>query len=123
MRSARSGSSSAARNPVEIVWTIAASAIDRAYSASECAKRPVHARHRVTESGHGDSDGKRTPGAAIARADARALSGRRGPRRARRSADLLRGLRRRRADAAAPPALVARALALLEGTDPVPGPP
>ena len=49
----------------------------------------------------------------------RALPGREGLRRARRRPDLLRGLRRRRADDAVPADLVDRALAALEGADPV----
>ena len=55
-----------------------------------------------------------------ARADARPLPGRGGLRRARRRADLLRGLRRRRADRPAAADVVDHPLAPLEGADPLP---
>ena len=60
---------------------------------------------------------------AAARADARALPGRGGLRRARRRAPLLRGLRRGRGDDLPDADVVARALAPLEDADPLPGAP
>ena len=58
-----------------------------------------------------------------ARADARALPGRGGLRRARRRAHLLRGLRLRRADDPAAADVVDHPLAPLEGADPLSRPP
>ena len=61
-----------------------------------------------------------TAGADMRGADPRSVPRRRGIRRARRRADLLGALRRRRADRAAAADVVGRALALVEAADPVP---
>ena len=75
-------------------------------------------RRRSDDGHHRGADGP-----TAARAVARPLSGRGGVRRARRRQNLLRGVRRRRADRSLPQPLVDRPLALLEGADPLLRPP